>query len=59
MTYRLPFDIARCFPIITDSFCRECLRWNALPNQTFGEWQPCFSAISSTDEACKFIPVKE
>jgi hypothetical protein len=59
MEYRLAFDMARCFPMQPDEWCKQCLRWNDLPNQTFGDYQPGFSAISSTDETCKFIPLKE
>ena len=57
MEYSLPFDTSRCFPANPDEWCKQCLRWNALPNQTFGSWQSCFSTIDSKDEACKYIPI--
>lgn len=35
-TYTLPWDCARCKPENPDAFCKRCLRWVDMPEQTFG-----------------------
>lgn len=55
----LPFDVARCDPFYKDAYCRNCKRWSDHPNQTWGDRTPQSSVDSSSDEGCRYIPIKE
>lgn len=55
----LPFDDARCKPVILDVWCSNCKRWADHPKQTWGERTPQFSALSPHSESCRYIPIKE
>lgn len=34
--YTLPYDCARCAPELPGKQCESCLRWDKMPNQTYG-----------------------
>ena len=53
----LPFDYARCSPEAPDNYCKNCKRWAAHPEQTWGERTPNVATTNSRDEACIYIPI--
>jgi hypothetical protein len=54
----LPFDYARCDALEPDQYCKNCKRWAAHPEQTWGSLgSPCVTVKDSRDEACIYIPI--
>ena len=53
----LPYDYHRCAPLHPDAHCRQCLRFDRLPGQTWGERTPCVSRSGSQDDSCTYIPM--
>lgn len=55
----LPFDSHRCAPLRPDAHCRQCLRFDRLPGQTWGERTPVAVGRSgSQDNGCAYIPIR-
>lgn len=55
----LPFDFHRCEPLRPDAQCRQCLRFDRLPGQTWGPRTPVMSRSGSQDASCSYIPIKK
>ena len=55
----LPFDYHRCAPLHPYAHCRQCLRFDRMPGQTWGESTPCVSRAGSQDNGCTYVPAEK
>lgn len=55
----LPYDSHRCAPLHPDAHCRQCLRFDRMPGQTWSERTPvAIGRSDSQDNDCTYVPIR-